>query len=126
MVVDELKAVLFQALLVAVIGGVVAYVLGMVIGPINAMTYGAILGVGLLLVLLVLMAKYTDVEKLDLFSFVILLVAVTFIGSVVVTALPAAAPFILSLSGALTIPTLAWTLVYIGLAMLIWKSATKG
>ena len=104
---------------VAIIGGVAAYILGAVLGAVTtAIGFPTIIGGFLAVVLLIVVAAQTEVEKYNIFEIVMLLVMVSVIGTIIVTILPAAGGWILTASGTLTFNNLAWSLVYVGLGLL--------
>jgi hypothetical protein len=120
--IEQISSLLKQGLLVAVLGGVFAYILSFIIGPIQGMAFGGTIVAFIALLLVLYMKAKTGIEALDLFSFAVLLLVVGIVGSLIVGILPAAAPFIFTLDGALTIQALVWTFVYIGVAMWIEKN----
>lgn len=103
---------------VTIIGGIMAYVLAMVTGMMTAIPLWGAVSILIAVILAVLLAKFGEVDDYNLFEFVILLGVVAFIGTVVTTLVPMAAPFILSV-GAFTVGGLVWTFVYILLAEMI-------
>jgi len=119
---DEIKALGIEALLVAVIGGIAAYLLGMFIGPVQGMQFGGIIAAVIALLLLLYLKTATDVEMFDIWSLVILLLMVSIVGGFVVGVFPAATPFIFTFNQAFTVQGLAWAFVYIGIAKLVSKS----
>jgi hypothetical protein len=116
----QIKKLLIMAAFVAVIGGVASAILGMIMAPLAAML-GGILAAIIALVLLIVMVAKTDIETYDIIELVALLLTVTIVGGIVVMIVPAAAGFILVPNQAFTPTGLAWTFVYVGLAMLVRK-----
>lgn len=116
----DIKKLLVMALFVAVIGGVVSFLLGMFMTPL-ASIWGGIIASIIALVLLIVMVAKTEIETYDVVELVALLLTVTIIGGAVVMIVPAAAAFILVPSAAFTPMGLAWSLVYIGAAMMVRK-----
>lgn len=119
---DKIVSLLKQGLLVAIIGGLAAYILSLVIGPIQGMVWGGSLALFVALILALYLAGATDVETLDIFSFAILLGFVGLVGGLIVGIVPAAAPFIFTMDSAFTVQGLLWAFVYIGIAMVVEKS----
>lgn len=119
--IDEISSLIKQGALVAVIGGILAYLLSFIIGPIQGMAFGGTIVAFIALLIVLYMKAKTGVEGLDIFSLAVLLLVVGIVGSLIVGILPAAAPFIFTLDGALTVQGLVWTFVYIGAAMYIEK-----
>lgn len=104
------------ALLVAIIGGVVSYALGMVFSPIQALPWGmAITGV-LVFVLLAYLSKYSSVDQEKIFGLLMILILVGALGTMIASIVPAAAAFILTLGGNFTWLGLGFTLIYIMIA----------
>ena len=117
--IDKLQQLAVAAMFVAIIGGVAAYILGAVLGAVTtAIGFPTIIGGFLAVVLLIVVAAQTEVEKYNIFEIVMLLVMVSVIGTIIVTILPAAGGWILTASGTLTFNNLAWSLVYVGLGLL--------
>lgn len=118
---DQIVSLGKQGFLVAVIGGIAAYILAMVIGPIQGMAFGGIIALLIAAVIALFLAGSTEVEKLDIFSLVVLLAFVGVVGGLLVGIVPAASPFIFTASSAFTVQGLIWAFVYIGIAMLVEK-----
>ena len=118
---ETMKDWLWLALLVAVIGGVLSVILGYILGAVyGAVGYQAILGGIFALLLLIYVAATTELDKMKFFDIIILLIAVGLVGSIIVTIVPVAAPYILNVSITQNWVTgIAWSLVYIGLALLV-------
>ena len=117
--IDKLKGLIISALFVAIIGGIAAFLLGSMLGAITAVTgFATIVGGIAAVVLLLLVATYSDVDKFNIFELVMLLVVVGVVGTSIVTVLPAASDWILTASGTLSWNNIAWSLVYVGLAIM--------
>jgi len=108
----DLSEMSVLALFVAVIGGLVAYVLGMAFGALTAVPLWGSIQLLIGIVLAVMLAKYGGVDEYNLFRFVILLGIVGFIGTIITTFVPVVAPFILAV-GAFSVNGLVWAFVYI-------------
>jgi hypothetical protein len=118
--IDDLKGLLITALLVAIIASVFAFLLPMVLGPLyTTVGFQTIIGGFIALVLLLLVAAKTDLDKMTFFNIILLFVAVGLIGSIITTVLPAASTYIISVENFANLTSIAWTLVYIGLAMFV-------
>lgn len=117
--IDKLKELSILSLFVAVVGGVLASVLAMVLGTVTGMTgFPTIIGGIVAVVLLMVVAAKTGVDKMGFFALAMLLVMVSVVGTIIVTVLPAASDWILTASAPLTWNSLAWSLVYVGVGML--------
>ena len=117
--IDKLKGLIISALFVAIIGGIAAFLLGSMLGAITAVTgFATIVGGIAAVVLLLIVATYRDVDKFNIFELVMLLVVVGVVGTSIVTVLPAASDWILTASGTLSWNNIAWSRVYVGLAIM--------
>lgn len=119
---DNLKDLGIMAILVAVIGGLVAYALGFVLNPINGIDpiFGPLIGGIILVILMLYIAMKTNVDKMTFFGVVILLLMVSIVGTFVVGIFPLSAPYILTLTGTLNWTAISWSLVYVGIAMAVY------
>lgn len=118
--IDDLKGLLLTALIVGIVASVFAFILPMILGPVYSIVgFQTIIGGFIALVLLILVAAKTDLDKMTFFSIVLLLIAVGLIGSIITTALPAATPYIISVESFANLTSIAWTLVYIGLGLFV-------
>ena len=118
---DKFKELGILAVIVAVVGGIIAYILGMLTAPIigfDAM-FGPLLGGIIAIVILLYVAKETNLDVMTFFNVILLLIFVSIVGTFIVAALPVAAPFILTLTADMTISMWAWSLAYVGLAIII-------
>ena len=116
---DKLKDLFVLAILVAVIGGVAAFILGAVLGMVtSAIGFETIIAAIAALILLMYVAEKTDFDKYNIFSVIVLLLVVALIGNIVLMVSPAAASWLLTTTGPLTVTGLAWTFVYIGIAFI--------
>jgi len=117
MVKKELMGLGVIALLAAIFGGVIAYILGMALSGIAVMTVGpiilALLGIGIALFL----ASKSKIDNWSFFRLVMLFGMIGVVGSVITMIVPATAFFILSVEQ-FTWVGLIWTFVYIMLAEL--------
>jgi len=111
-----LKDFFIWAVLVAVIAGVLSYILGFIFGPIQTMMYGQIIAGFLVFFFLIYLAGFTDVDHLSIFQLLLVLILVGTIGSLIVTIFPPAAAFILVVGAGFTWLGLGFTLIYIMLA----------
>ena len=117
---DKFKDLFILAILVAVIGGIAAFILGAVLGmATSAIGYETIIGAIVALVLLMYVAEKTDFDKYNIFQVIVLLLVVALIGNVVLLVSPAAASWLLTTSGPLTVTGFAWIFVYIGIAFIV-------
>ena len=117
---DTLKDLFILAILVAIIGGISAFILSAALGIVtSAIGFETIIGAIVALILLVIVAEKTDFDKYNIFQVIVLLLVVALIGNLVLLVSPAAASWLLTTSGPLTITGLAWVFVYIGLAFLV-------
>jgi len=121
MVLGKVTDWLVLATLVAIIGGFMSVILGYVFGAVYTVVgFQTILGGIFALILLIIVAAETDLDGMAFFDIVILLIAVGLVGSIIVTIVPLAAPYILNVSITQNWVTgIAWSLVYIGLALLV-------
>lgn len=117
------KELIVLSIFVALIGGIASYAFGMVFGMATAIPLWGTIQLIIGVVLAVMLAKYGNVDNYNLFRFVILLGVVGAMGSVIITFVPAAAPFILSV-GAFSVNALVWAFVYILLAEMVYSKIT--
>lgn len=116
---DKLKDLFVLAILVAIIGGVSAFILGAALGMVtSAVGFETIIGAIVTLVLLMYIAEKTDFDKYNIFQVVVLLLVVALIGNIVLLASPVAASWLLTTTGPLTVTGFAWVFVYIGIAFI--------
>jgi hypothetical protein len=106
------KGFLVWAFLLAIVASVVAMVFGMFLPAIATMPYGQIITLVLALILAVALAAKGDIDKLNIFQFVVLLGLIGVFGSILTTIYPPAAGFIVSV-GNFTVTGLLWTFVYL-------------
>lgn len=119
--IDDIKDLAIKATMVAVLGGIISYLLGMVLGPISAINIvGPLIGGVLAIVLLFYIAIKTNLDKMSIFNIVVLLLFVSVIGTLIVSIAPIATGYILTLTQTLTWANIAWSFVYVGLAMMIY------
>lgn len=117
---DQLMKLLTMAVLVAVIGGVAAYGLGLVMPMITSIELvGSLLAGIIAIVLYLYIIGFSDIEVKEFGYLVPLLALVSIIGTFVVSILPSASGFILTLNEPLTWMNVLWTLIYAGIAMAI-------
>lgn len=122
---EKFKELGILAVIVAVLGGIIAYLLGMLTSPIvgfDAM-FGPLIGGIIAIIILLYVAKETALDAMTFFNIIVLLLFVSVVGTFIVAALPMAAPFILTLTASMTISMWAWSLVYVGLALIIYDKA---
>lgn len=121
-ILGDFKELGMMAIITAVLGGIIAYLLGLLMGPIVGMDalFGPLIGGIIAAVLLLYVFAKTDLDVKSFGYIVLLLLLVSIVGTFIVGLLPAAAPYILTLSGTLTWGGVAWSLVYVGLAMAIY------
>jgi hypothetical protein len=120
--IDNLKNLGVQAGIVAIVGGIIAYLLAMLTAPImgfDAM-FGPLIGGIIAITILLYVAKETALDAMTFFNIIVLLLFVSIIGTFIVAAVPTVAPFILTLAGSMSISTWAWSLVYVGIALLTY------
>lgn len=118
--IDDLKNIAITALLLLIIASALSVVVSMLLGPVyQAVGYQTIIGGVIALILLMVVAAQTDLDKMSFVNIIILFVAVGLIGSVITTFLPAVAPYIISVESFANLTAIAWSLVYIGLAMAV-------
>lgn len=120
---DKLKEIGIQALIAAGLGGVLAYLLSFVLGPILALDtlFGPLIGGIIAIVVLVYVATKTELDTTSFWNVIVLLLAVAVVGTFVVGIIPAAAPYILTLADPFTsLLALGWTLIYVGAALAIY------
>ena len=111
---------LLKALGISVIGGLVAYVLSMLMAPLMAdVAFSAIYYI-ILLTAIVYLAKKATVDNMSWFQVFVLLLAMAGIGSVITWIQPSAAQFILG-AGDATLLGFAHTILYIEIAEIIMK-----
>ena len=116
---DKLKDLFVLAILVAIIGGIAAFVLGAVLGMVtSAVGFETIIGAIVALLLLMYVAEKTDFDKYNIFSVIVLLLVVALIGDIVLQFSPVAASWLLTTAGPLTVTGFAWVFVYIGIAFI--------
>lgn len=123
---DKAMNLLWIALLALGIGGVLSMLLGVMLGELVALTgFGEIVSLVIILALLLVIESSTAFDEYKIFDILLLLVAIALLGSVIVPIFPMAAPYLLSTSASLSsITSLAFTFVYIGLA--IWIADKLG
>lgn len=111
---DEVGYFLKTGTLAAVIGGIVSVLLAGVLGMFTgALMSGALLVV--LVVAIVYMAKYTEVDALRFGEWVVLFLVIGAVGTFVSAFVPVASAYILS-STAFTVTGLGFTLLYVFIA----------
>ena len=117
---DKLKDLFVLAILVAIIGGVSAFILGAALGMVtSAVGFETIIGAIVALVLLMYVAEKTDFDKYNIFQVIVLLLVVALVGNVVLMVSPVAASWLLTTTGPLTVTGFAWIFVYIGIAFIV-------
>lgn len=117
---DKMKELLLLALLVAVIGGIMSLLLGSVLGMVYAaIGWQTVLGGLIALGLLIYIATKTDLDKMSFVDIVVLFVAIGLVGTIITTLLPIAAPYILTVENWGNLTGIAWSLVYVGLALVV-------
>ena len=121
------KKLFLWAALTAVIGGIIAFILGMVLGPINAIpARGAIIAGVIAVVLLIYLAKSSDFDSVTIFQLIVILVLIGVIGTIITTIFPPAAPYILTVAGNFTALGLGFTFIYIMLADIVINKLNIG
>ncbi len=115
---DDIKEISISAFLLLIIASILSTVLGLVLGPVYAITgYQTIVGLLIAFVLLVFVKLESDLDAMKVFDIILLFVAIALFGTIITTIVPVAAPYIISVSS-LSLTAFAWSLVYIGLAMI--------
>ena len=117
---DDMKGLLMTAFIVLLIASASSFVLALVLGPVYAaIGYQTIIGGIIALVLLLVVAAKTDLDKMTFFNIIVLFIAVGLLGSILLTIFPAAAPYIISVNNFADLTAIAWTLVYIGAGLFV-------
>jgi hypothetical protein len=118
--IDWLKKLAIQAVIVAVLGGIIAYIMGMILPIVSGINIvgGMIAGI-VAIVLYAYIAGFSDVDTAEFGYLVPLLAFVSIIGTFVVGIMPGATGYILTLSSSLTWVNTLWTLIYAGAALAI-------
>lgn len=107
-----------SGLFVAVIGGIVAYLLSLMLGVAGAAVgMPAIIGGFVAVALLYTMIVKTNIETNNIFEFFLLLGVAGLVGSIITLLLPMTSGYILAFSGPLTYTGFIWTVVYVAAAM---------
>jgi len=120
MVKDEIKDLLVSFMSVALVGGLLAFVLSLILTPLGSMVgvwSEALMLFVILLVYFVILAKFkSQLVKLKWVNVTYTLVGAAFVGVILTLLVPSLSPFILSTN--LTLTGIAWTPIYVLLASL--------
>jgi len=120
MVKDEIKDLLVSFMSVAIVGGLLAFVLSLILTPLGSMVgvwSEALMLLVILLVYFVILAKFkSQLVKLKWVNVTYTLVGAAFVGVILTLLVPSLSPFILSTN--LTLTGIAWTPIYVLLASL--------
>lgn len=123
------KRLLIKAIVVTIIGGIVATDLSMIFPIVQSMPFGTpVLWIVIALILAVVLAKYkaVKIDKISIFDLAVLLALIAAIGTALTTVMPTLAPFVLSVGQAFTVEGLLLTLLYIALTeWLVVKTGIK-
>ena len=116
---DDLPNILIGAVLIAVIGGLISWLLGMALGPIAVAG-----GIGSLVIsifgiaLLVGVAAWSKLDNWKWYDALVMFLTVFVLGETIATTIPSVAPFILNTVN-FAPSSLVWTIVYIAFAEVI-------
>ena len=122
--VDVLKKLLILAVLVTVIGGLAGYGLGLILPAVQGINLvgGLIAGI-IAIVLYLYISTVSDIEKTDIGYLVPLLAAAGIIGTFIISVIPQATGYVLTLDANLTWMSVLWTMIYAGIALVIADKA---
>ena len=115
---DEMMKLAKKALIVAIIGGIVAYLVTTFLGPVIATGFGQIFGSIILLVLLLVLAKKAKIDDLNWFHAFVLIFAVGVFGSLLSFFVPYISAYVLSVTN-FTLTGLMWTVLYVMVAEIV-------
>lgn len=112
----DLKSTFVHAVPVAFLAGIAAWFLGGTLQGFASQTVGQIVLSLVVIVALVGLKKFAKIDDLSFYDIVILLAAITLVGTILTAFVPAASPFILTISNTITVSGLLFTFLYIGIA----------
>lgn len=119
---DEFPLTITGLLLTVLFASVFSTILPMVLGPVySAIGFQTIIGGVIALILMLVIASETVFDEVPIFDIIVLFVGVGLVGSVIITAFPAAAPYIISVESFTNLTSIAWSFVYIGLGLMAKK-----
>lgn len=119
-IMDSLQKLLISAVIIAVVGGLAAFGLGMLLPVVQGINIvGAMLGGIIGIVLFLYISKYSEIETTDIGMLVPILALASIIGTFVVGLVPMATGYILTLQEPLTWMSILWTMVYAGIALAV-------
>lgn len=128
----DLRDLLVLAVFAAIIGGIIAVILGMIFGALAVTGFGTIITIAIALLLLFLIKMNTEFDDLNIFDILVLFLVIMLVGTIIVTILgpfiPGIGNWILSATnivpaGQNIIVALSLTFVYVGLAVWLAKAA---
>lgn len=120
-IIDTLKKLLVLAIFVTIIGGIAAFVLGSLLPAISGINmFGGLLAGLLAIVLYLYISTMSEIETTDIGYLVPLLAAAGIIGTFVISIIPQAAGYMLTLDQGLTWMSVLWTMVYAGIALVVY------
>ena len=116
MMKKELTNLFISALLVSLVGGLVAMILNMFFGGlILSSAFASLTASVIVLILLTILAKSANIDNLSAFNMIIYLFAISIVGSIIAMFIPSVASVILVVDS-LTLSGIAFTILYIMIA----------
>jgi hypothetical protein len=124
---NDIKTLLLSLLLITVLGGIIAFILGMVLTPIQAAVgiWGNVLALAIAFfaLLLIVWGTKTKIENMNPVNMLIMFAGIAMFGSILTTIMPSLSPYILSIN--FTVTGMVWAIIYTIAAELIISKVLK-